>query len=275
MSRSRNIKPGFFKNADLAEVSIQARLLFIGLWTIADRDGRLLDRPKQIKMEIFPADNFDCNELLNELVKIEMIDRYSLESGSYIQVINFSKHQNPHKAEKESTIPPNENTGKHHASTMQTPCKHHASTVLARLIPDSLNLIPDSLNLIPEKETCQIENPKETKKPKLSVTATSECLEVFEFWKETMNKPRAKLDDKRKKFITNALKLGFSVEDLNLAILGCSLDSWYMGSNDNNKSYNDIQHCLKDASKIESMIDNAAKQSKPTKQYKVWNNDEQ
>ena len=61
MARARNIKPGFFRNADLAELPIEARLLFIGLWTIADREGRMEDRPKQIKMELFPADSLDCD----------------------------------------------------------------------------------------------------------------------------------------------------------------------------------------------------------------------
>ncbi len=64
MARARNIKPGFFRNAELVELPFEARLLFIGLWTIADREGRLEDRPKQIKMEVFPADNVDCNQLI-------------------------------------------------------------------------------------------------------------------------------------------------------------------------------------------------------------------
>ena len=67
MARARNIKPGFFRNADLAELPIEARLLFIGLWTIADREGRMEDRPKQIKMELFPADSLDCDDLLGPL----------------------------------------------------------------------------------------------------------------------------------------------------------------------------------------------------------------
>ena len=44
--RARNIKPGFFKNDALAELDFAGRLLFIGLWGIADRAGRLEDRPK-------------------------------------------------------------------------------------------------------------------------------------------------------------------------------------------------------------------------------------
>ena len=70
MARARNIKPAFFRNAELVELSFEARLFFIGLWTAADRDGRLEDRPKQIKMEIFPADSVDCDALLSDLAAI-------------------------------------------------------------------------------------------------------------------------------------------------------------------------------------------------------------
>ena len=54
MARARNIKPGFFKNELLAEMPPETRLLFMGLWCLADREGRFEDRPKKIKMELFP-----------------------------------------------------------------------------------------------------------------------------------------------------------------------------------------------------------------------------
>ena len=128
MARARNIKPGFFRNAELVELPFEARLLFIGLWTIADREGRLEDRPKQIKMEIFPADNVDCDQLIASLDLSGMIERYTIEGKAYIQIVNFAKHQNPHKEEKTSEIPnkhgclTDSRKSKHHASTMQAPC---------------------------------------------------------------------------------------------------------------------------------------------------------
>lgn len=105
MARSRNIKPAFFTNDSLAECQPLARLLFIGLWTIADREGRLEDRPKKIKAEILPYDNIDCDFLLHELHENGFIIRYCADDISYIQVVNFVKHQNPHMKEGESTIP--------------------------------------------------------------------------------------------------------------------------------------------------------------------------
>jgi len=168
MARARNINPGFFRNADLVELPFEARLLFIGLWTIADRLGRMEDRPKQIKMELFPADNMDCDDLLSQLQSIGLVDRYEHGGKRYLQIVKFNKHQNPHKDERESIIParyessaetmPEDalndagNEGaqdQHHASTMQAPCNHGATSEVVRLIPDPL--IPDSL--IPDSHT--------------------------------------------------------------------------------------------------------------------------
>lgn len=135
MARARNIKPGFFVNDELAELPVEARLLFIGLWTIADRSGRFEDRPKKVKGLVCPFDDWNVNELLELLHKSKFITRYSVGECKYIQVNNFDKHQNPHCKEPESTIP--------------APCEHHTSTVSALLIPDSGFLIADPLNLIP------------------------------------------------------------------------------------------------------------------------------
>lgn len=125
MSRSRNLKPAFFKNEDLAEVKFQYRLLFQGLWCLADREGRLENRPKRIKAELFPYDNVDIEIGLSELEKHGFVTLYDVGGSKYIEVNNFRKHQNPHCKESASTIP--------------APCAHHASRAL------TLNPLPSSL----------------------------------------------------------------------------------------------------------------------------------
>ena len=167
MARARNIKPGFFRNADLVELPFEARLLFIGLWTLADREGRLEDRPKQIKMEIFPADSVDCDALIDQLAAISVVARYEHDGKRYLQVVNFCKHQNPHRDEKASAIPdqngnlaqPKEAREKHPASTVQAPCFDDADSVSVGLIPDSLNLIPDSLTKAKEANASVASDP--------------------------------------------------------------------------------------------------------------------
>ena len=129
--RARSLKPGFFKNEKLAELHPLARLLFAGLWLIADREGRLDDRPKRIKAECLPYDNCNTEKLLRELASFGFILRYAANGENYIQIINFAKHQDPHVKERSSTIP--------------APCSHSASTVQKPLTPDSGLLTPDSI----------------------------------------------------------------------------------------------------------------------------------
>ena len=103
--RARNLKPSFFTNEELASVEPLARILFEGLWCMADRRGRLEDRPLRIKVAVLPYDHCEIDELLQSLVKAGVIVRYIGNGNRYIQIINFEKHQFPHPREKESTIP--------------------------------------------------------------------------------------------------------------------------------------------------------------------------
>lgn len=107
MARTRLLNPGFFKNETLAELPAVMRLLFQGLWTIADREGRLEDRPRRIKVDVLPWDDVDIDQALSMLEARGFIQRYTVEGRRFIQVVNFLKHQNPHHRETESMIPPN------------------------------------------------------------------------------------------------------------------------------------------------------------------------
>lgn len=134
MSRARNIKPGFFKNELLVELAFEYRLLFVGLWTMADRDGRMEDRPTKIRMELFPADSVDVDAGLQALHEAGFVHRYEADGKRFIQVLAWVKHQNPHVKEAKSTIPAPD---KHRASTGQDTTKADTSPADS-LIPDSL-----------------------------------------------------------------------------------------------------------------------------------------
>ncbi|MDQ3540096.1 MAG: HNH endonuclease [Chloroflexota bacterium] len=107
MARARNIKPGFFANEVLVELEMATRLLFVGLWTVADREGRMEDRPKRIRADLFPYEmHLDVDQMLNDLRSAGFLIRYDVDGARFIQVVNFSKHQNPHARETPSIIPP-------------------------------------------------------------------------------------------------------------------------------------------------------------------------
>jgi hypothetical protein len=100
------LKPGFFANDELAELPMATRMLFAGLWTIADREGRLEDRPKRIKGELFRYDDLDIDAMLTALQDSGFIHRYETDGIKCIEIVNFLKHQRPHHNEVASELPP-------------------------------------------------------------------------------------------------------------------------------------------------------------------------
>ncbi|QQP86917.1 hypothetical protein [Entomomonas asaccharolytica] len=174
MARARNIKPAFFMNEDLVTLPFEYRLLFIGLWTLSDREGLIEDRPVKIKMELFPADNIDVNEGLIKLETLGFIERYTENDIKVISITNFKKHQSPHHTEKASNLPkkkekqPIENMEENKQPLINGELTVNSQNNFGENPPDSLN--PDSLNheslCIGSSEHEQIEN--DSHKPKKS-----------------------------------------------------------------------------------------------------------
>lgn len=77
---------------------------------------------------------------------------------------------------------------------------------------------------------------------------------IFERWKATMGHPRARLDKERIKAIREMLTVGYSVEDLELAIFGCSVSPWHQGQNDRATVFDDITLICRDAKHVDKFI---------------------
>lgn len=149
MARARNIKPGFFTNELLGTYDPIISLFFAGLWCLADRDGRLEDRPLRIKAELFPyREGLDINGYLTVLERDAFLTRYEVAGTRYIQINNFAKHQTPHHTEKAKGYPaPTQQQSDEEGKEVLAPLNNGESQVSERsdsLIPDSL--IADSPN---------------------------------------------------------------------------------------------------------------------------------
>lgn len=113
MPRRRTLSPEFFKDEDLATLPFEARLLYAGLWCYADKSGRLEDRHKYLKAEIFPYDRVDVDKLLSRLACPQIPDRpgkvfirrYAVDGKQLIDIPEFMKHQSPHHTEHDSRLP--------------------------------------------------------------------------------------------------------------------------------------------------------------------------
>jgi hypothetical protein len=83
----------------------------------------------------------------------------------------------------------------------------------------------------------------------------SPIAELFAFWQQCARHPKARLDDKRARAISKALRWGYEVADLKLAIYGCCSNPWYgEGRNTNNTIYTHIGLILRDADHIDRFM---------------------
>lgn len=108
MPRSRMVKPEFFDDEKLSEISRDARLLFIGLWVQSDDYGVVKGNHKWLKSKIFPYDEISPHQFTKWIKEIEAQDcirGFKTKGENYYYIRTFNQHQyinNPSKAKNPS-----------------------------------------------------------------------------------------------------------------------------------------------------------------------------
>ncbi len=130
MARLRFIHPDIWTDPAVGSLSPTERLMFIGLFSIADDEGRLPGTPAYLRSNIFPYDDFT-----NEQVRI-MRDNiaaacpnvliYTDGKVEYIALIKWLKYQNPRYAKPSKYPAPN--CGDFAANSQQA-CNHLATSL--------------------------------------------------------------------------------------------------------------------------------------------------
>jgi hypothetical protein len=114
MARIRTVKPDLFRHEDLfeaeADTGLPLRLAFIGLFTVADREGRFKWRPRQIKLDVLPYDDIDFSRVLDALVTRGFVVKYASDGEEYGCIPSFTTHQVINNREKDSDIPEYDST---------------------------------------------------------------------------------------------------------------------------------------------------------------------
>lgn len=96
MARIRTIKPDFFTSLTIADLSLRARLTFIGLWTHVDDEGRCIADPRLIKAALWPLDDVSSEDVmsdLGELIESSLITQYVVGNRRYLVVNGWREHQ--------------------------------------------------------------------------------------------------------------------------------------------------------------------------------------
>ncbi|MCC8145514.1 MAG: hypothetical protein LIO93_03545 [Bacteroidales bacterium] len=109
MARIRTIKPEFWEDEKVANLSFAARLFFIGLWNYADDQGVFKDNPILLKSKIFPYDDIPVSEVsgwLSELEKANILVPVFYNNEKYYLIRTFKKHQVIDKWYNRYIVPP-------------------------------------------------------------------------------------------------------------------------------------------------------------------------
>lgn len=103
MPRIRSVKHGLFRSRVLAGTSPRARLTFVGLWTLADDEGRYEYEPELLKADLWPWEEDvtakDAHECVLELAARQKVCLYEHAGKTYLHVVNWHHQKISHKTE--------------------------------------------------------------------------------------------------------------------------------------------------------------------------------
>lgn len=106
--RIRTIKPEFFTHEELyeaeAKTKLPLRLAYIGLWCVADREGRFRWQPRRLGVQIMPYDSVDFDAVMDALLGAGFVERYG-DEGEFGAIPSFARHQCINAREAASKLP--------------------------------------------------------------------------------------------------------------------------------------------------------------------------
>lgn len=346
MGRIRTVKPDFFCHEELYDTELNSglptRLAFAGLFTVADREGRFIWKPRTLKTKVLPYDDVDFESVLFALRDGGFITHYEVDNKEYGVIESLKKHQKINNREAASVLPSKdegkiikegfrdshdddlhlqEEAEKSAKKQIASPCRSvqvqdsgegkgregepSTTTTLecdagnrkgkvreggvtnvtlstasqqndlahehvSDDVIDFTNTDEELWSPIPDQEELQppILDQEEihplTTNPKARASSQQKQAraidDIFQYWQIIMDHPNARLDDKRRKLIRNALKTGYAVNDLKTAILGCSYTPHNMGDNDRGQRYDGLHVIFRNADQIDRFIHNAMNQ---------------
>ena len=133
MARKRMIDPSIWINEDFGSLSILAKLVFIGLFSIADDEGRGKASPAYIKAVLFPYNDdlriADVEKTLSEISSKMSVIFYSCDENMYYTLTSWNMWQKIDKP-SQSKLP------EYNPETMTTLFVEYSSNVRRVLSPN-------------------------------------------------------------------------------------------------------------------------------------------
>ena len=205
MARKRMIDPNIWQSEDFSKLSTLGKLVFIGLFSLADDEGRGRSNPVYLKSTLFPYEegirSADIDKTLSEISSNMSVIFYSCDGSSYYSLYNWNTWQKIDRP-TESKIP------EYDENTMKRLFDEHSTNNRRAFAPN-------------RKEDNRIE--KENKRIRIKDIYNQNC----------SNLPQIqKLTDKREKAIDKFLKEFTEEQFTEICKIANSTD-FLIGNNDN------------------------------------------
>jgi hypothetical protein len=212
--RIRTIKPDFWTDAKVSKLTYLARLLFIGLWNVADDEGRFKSDPRILKGSVFPVDDKTTVEkitgALSELSVSRLVFLTEIGGEQYGCCPNFKKHQKINRPSP-SRLPP----------------------VTAPSVSPHGVITEGSRTEVEEEVEVEVEEEEEEEEDCASLPPQDNTADITLAW-NTLGKPfsEVRMTDKRKRTIENRLCNSFWAENWRKTLDLVKASTFCSGKND-------------------------------------------
>lgn len=211
MSRKRMIDPDIWDDSKFNQLDQAGKLIFIGMITLANDQGKLRADPRILKSKVFPYNNIDLQNVekaVQQIADLGMITYYEVAGEHFARLSNWNKYQTLTYIGKDN-------------------------------LPD-----PEQENLILNQP---LTNPEETlntnrdKRDKL-IKYKTECEEFMSHFNAACGKSLSldgKAGELRLRVISQRLGDGFSLDQLKKAVDNFSTSDWHR-----ERGFVDVVYCI-------------------------------
>lgn len=252
MARIRTLKPEFWEDELVGELSPLARLVFIGCISHADDEGRMRGSAAFVRSQVFAYDPVTTLEQVEAaLQELHAARRITLYGGAqrYLVVVNFLRHQRIRRPQ---------------LSALPAPSRiNPTAPVEVAELQEVPTLVRNGDDIVTTPVTDGVEGEwkgkeKETSESAVPSSDQSDIAEVFDHWVAktwTGRGRRPSLDEKKRSRIRARLKR-FSATELKTAIDGFAASPFHNGQQTGVRHLK-ISTILRDDEQVETGIEKA------------------
>lgn len=225
MARKRMIDPNIWESEDFSKLSTLAKLVFIGMFSNADDEGRGKAKPVYLKSKIFPYNEeiriIDIDKTLSEISSYMSVTFYSCNENEYYVFDNWAKWQKIDRP-----------------TTSIIPALDDNSTIIRRILDESSTNVQRGLasNRKEEKRREKEEEEKGKEEAEEDCKSKINAQEVFNAYNNicTDNPSARALTDSRRNKINTRLKENIFRDNYNQIFEIVSKTDFLKGKNESN-----------------------------------------